>query len=390
MGTIHRYILKEVIKTFLFGLIVFTALIVIVMVGKEALKQGLPPLVALRMIPYTIPQQLRVSIPVTLLLAATTFFARMSGSNEIIALKSSGVPPWKVMWPVLLLSFVLGVFSIWIHEFGITWGTKKITQVMIAGAEEIIYSNLRTKQTLPNLGAGVSIKVKGVENKTILSPLITLGEDKIAAQSATIRMDHVKETLTFELHNLYGSGKDSMEIKAEKYEHVVALSEIIPTSSSSDRPSEMPMAQMPAAKEKHLQNQTTACNQVAAETAFTLCSGDFEEFSSPRWEAYDNRLESIQSTLNRLYLEPQRRYAAGFSCFFFVWVGANLAIWIKRSDIFASFFVCFLPILIIYYPFMELFTRSGKHGTALPIFIWTANICLGLIGIWFFKRIHRY
>lgn len=390
MSTIHRYIFRELFKTFFFGLIIFTAILVLIMVAREAVAQGIPPVLALRMVPYMLLEQFRYSVPMMLLLASTTFFARMAGSNEIIALKSAGIPPWKIIWPVVAVSCFISGATIWINEVGISWGKDNITRILVAGAEEIIYNNLRSNHSLAPSGSGLSITVKGVENKVLLGPTITLKDFSISAQKAEIKTDYTKEEMTFILYNLYGDVGNGGEITAKEHHHTISLSEIVPESGSKDRPSEMPLRKIPEAIENNKNLQKSVRDQMSAQVAFSTCLGDYENFVEPAWVRFFSQLDSIDSTINRLYLEPQRRYSTGFSCLFFVWIGANLAIFTKRADIFSSFFACFIPILILYYPFLMLGIEGGKKGTIPPVFMWTGNLCIGLIGYWFFKKIHRY
>ena len=105
-------------------------------------------------------------------------------------------------------------------------------------------------------------------------------------------------------------------------------------------------------------------------------SGDFIDMASSGWPHYRNTLQVFYSTYHRLLTEPHRRWATGFSCLFFVWVGAPLAIQMRNSDLLASFALCFLPILIVYYPLLVFGVDGAKHGTIPPWSIWAGNVLL--------------
>ncbi len=393
MKTIYIYIFREIFKSFFFALIVFTGILVLVIVAREAISHGVPPMIALRLIPYTVPEQLRITIPVVLLLSTTTFFARMAGSNEFTALKALGISPWKILWPVLVFSFFASVGYIWFSEVAVPWGMKNMSRILIAGAEEIIYSKLRIDHRFSIKDSGFEITVKGVENKRLLNPTITNKELKIAAQWAEIKIDLPRERCVIDIHNCVVSdnSKDGVtSVEFVQHEDSFPLSSVIPTDSSSTSPSKMPLKQIPGEIERHHRDRKAIHNQTAARAVFAACSGSFETFSQPVWQEEAGQLDSIQGDLYRLNLEPQRRIAAGFSCMAFVWIGMTLSIWSKKSDIFASFFACFVPILILYYPLLMLGIEWGKSGTAPPIFIWSGNLLITLVGCWFYKIIHRY
>ena len=387
MKTLHLYIFREILKTFFFALIVFTGVLVLVVVAEKAVMEGIPLTMALSLLPYTIPEQLKITIPVALLLATTTFFARMAGSNEFTALKALGVSPWKVIRPVVIFAFLVSFGYVWFTEVAVPWGQQNITRILVAGFEEIIYSKLRTDHRLAIRGTGIEISIKGVDNRRLLSPTITTKEGKITAQWAEIKIDVPNERGVISIQNANVSN-DSTNISFDYHDHPIPLASLIPTSNSQ-RPSEMSLKNIPGQIEKVQQNKRTVQNQVAARAAFA-CFGNFEEFTQPVWRESTGRMELHQSMLNKLNLEPQRRFAAGFSCLAFVWIGATLAIWSKKTDIFASFFACFVPILILYYPLLMLGIEWGKEGIAPPVFIWSGNLFIAAIGYWFYKKIYRY
>ena len=88
--------------------------------------------------------------------------------------------------------------------------------------------------------------------------------------------------------------------------------------------------------------------------------------------------------------EPPRRWANGFSCLCFALVGSTMAIRRKNSDALTSFFLCFLPILVVYYPFLFFGADRAKAGAINPNAVWLANIVLVVWGLWLLRRVIRY
>ena len=93
MRILTRYVLSEVLKVFLISVLGLTTLLVVVVIIGEAEKEDLPLTQVLQLIPYALPEALRFTVPVTLLLACTSVFARMSGANEVVAAKALGISP---------------------------------------------------------------------------------------------------------------------------------------------------------------------------------------------------------------------------------------------------------------------------------------------------------
>ena len=71
-------------------------------------------------------------------------------------------------------------------------------------------------------------------------------------------------------------------------------------------------------------------------------------------------------------------------------LGAPIGILRKNSDFLSSFFVCFLPILIVYYPLLMLGVDQAKSGLLPPWSVWTGNIVLLVCGVWLILRMRRY
>ena len=78
------------------------------------------------------------------------------------------------------------------------------------------------------------------------------------------------------------------------------------------------------------------------------------------------------------------------SCFFFVLVGVPLAIRMRNSDFWTSFGLCFLPILLVYYPLLAFGVDRAKAGDLPPYVVWLGNAVLCVAGVGLFRRVIRY
>jgi lipopolysaccharide export system permease protein len=169
----------------------------------------------------------------------------------------------------------------------------------------------------------------------------------------------------------------------------ISLSEIVPMSDS-DRPADMGLSRISTEKQKVADEIDRLRRIIAAHQTFAAMMGSVDAWVTSQIGGAKARIQSLQAYHNRLSVESPRRWATGFCCFFFVWLGAPLAIWMKKSDFFASFFACFVPILLLFYPLFAFGLSQAKGGSLPPISVWLANGGIGLIGLWFFRQIHRY
>lgn len=387
-----RYILFDILKIYFAALLLLTVLLVLIIVVNEAMTLGLTMEHAVKLVPFTLPEQLRLSIPMTLLLATTVSFSRMAGNNEIIAAKSLGIAPWQLLWPVWVLAVIFSLVCVWLNDFAVTWGRTGLTGVVYRSLEDTIYSTLAKEGKITQRFGNDSytISVERIEGKKLISPEITSHKNQstIKMSEAEIIVDYDKAVITIPFSNLIMStGSESLVVHNQTFTIPIPNQEIVNMDSKS--PSEIPLSDMEDQAEKCQMRIEQAQRRMAALTAFALATGDSNMVSQQAWDGCEQEIRNATKRLHRIHTEPPRRWANGFSCLFFVWVGAPLAIRLQKADVFASFFACFLPILALYYPFLMLGVDQAKNGTLPPSFVWIGNLCLALVGFWFVRQIHK-
>src|SRR5260221_8176617 len=122
--------------------------------------------------------------------------------------------------------------------------------------------------------------------------------------------------------------------------------------------------------------------RMAARAGFQMLSGDFDDLAGGEWYEDAKYLQYDKFTLYRLQTEPPRRWANGFTCLCFALVGSGMAIRLRNYDALTSFFMCFAPILLVYYPFLLFGVDRAKAGTITPYAVWLANVVLIVWGLW--------
>jgi lipopolysaccharide export system permease protein len=139
--------------------------------------------------------------------------------------------------------------------------------------------------------------------------------------------------------------------------------------------------------------QIAMINQIeqsaAAKMAMGILSGRVEQ-TTPAAVAWEREaVEWEKMRLRRIVMEPWRRWASGFACLCFVLVGAPMAIRMRNADFLTSFFLCFLPILLMYYPMFMFGLSRVKSGAMPPPAVWLGNVLITLWGIWLLRRVIR-
>lgn len=179
MYILTRYVVMEVLKYFLLTLIGLTLIVTVVMGVSQGLRQGLPPMVMLSVMPYMLPEMLVITLPVSMLLSVSIVYGRMTGMNEVVALKSLGINPMVIVWPVIIFAFLLSLGTIWMQEIAAVWCRPSYARVAAESVEEIAYGMLQTNHSIgPPYTPQFSITVKRVDGRILIQPTITIFGDE--------------------------------------------------------------------------------------------------------------------------------------------------------------------------------------------------------------------
>ena len=86
-------------------------------------------------------------IPVAMLYAVSSVFGRMTGANEIVALKSLGISPMAAVWPAVVLAAFLSLGTVCMYEIDATRCKNKCRQVFLDSIEDVLYSVLQKEKS---------------------------------------------------------------------------------------------------------------------------------------------------------------------------------------------------------------------------------------------------
>lgn len=373
-----RYVVGEIIKVFLSALLVMTAIMTVAFAVNEGIRKGLPPALILQSMPFILPQMLGFTIPGGMLFAVNSVFGRMAGTNEIVALKSLGISPLAVVWPVVLLSLFLSVATVWFYDLSAAWCRPQLRRFLVESVEEIAYGMLRAERSFRS--PQFSITVKRVEGRKLIQPTITLparGDTPaitLWGEEAELISDHETGTLMFRCRrgevDVAGRGRAAFPDRVEQ---------AIPFDAPKQKIHRdwLTLAQIPA------------CVALLKENV-ALLEAQRAERAPPETPSEAESRQGARNNLLKIQAEPHRRISSGFSCLCFVMLGAPVAMRSRRIDFLTSFFACFLPILLIYYPLLIIGEKLATSGALHPGIIWIGNAILIGLGVLLMRKVVRY
>jgi lipopolysaccharide export system permease protein len=117
---LDRWLLSELLGPLLFGIGAFTAVSLSVGAVFELVRRiaesGLPLDVAVQVLLLELPSFLVLSFPMATLMATLLTFSRLTGNSELTALRSVGVPTWRMVAPALALALLMSLLTFGFNE----------------------------------------------------------------------------------------------------------------------------------------------------------------------------------------------------------------------------------------------------------------------------------
>jgi lipopolysaccharide export system permease protein len=140
--TLDRYILKEILSPFLFGLGAFTILFfsveTLIGVARMISESDVPFTLVIEYLGCRLPQVLIFTFPMATLMACLLAFGRLSGEAELTALRASGISFIRIALPALLFFVALSGFSYWLNDSVVPHKMKRAYEILFDSQKEDI------------------------------------------------------------------------------------------------------------------------------------------------------------------------------------------------------------------------------------------------------------
>ncbi len=389
------YVLGDVIQLFVVMLVGLTSFIMLGVVLHSMIANDLGVEVFTQLLPYASVMSLQFAIPSSLLFAVCTVFGRISADNEITAIKSCGISPLEIVKPTLIFALIISPLAVWVIELAVSWGLPGIQRVVSHSLEATVYRTLKKNRSYTSQ-AGIAIHVQDVEGRWLIKPNIQNYSGggvpaNISAERGKISLNPANESLTIELEKyvfdqgdklILDGGQDTLKLE-------LPLTKAAQRNKVSSSASMIPLRDIGSKRRELTEQLDEHRAAMLSRCSMALASGRLAWLHDQKSEEHRVFAKSGNEKMLRLKAEPWRRWAQGFSCFCFVFMGIPLAIRLKTADFTATFGVCFLAILVLYYPLFILGTDKAKGGEWHVSGPWLANLALVLIGARMLRRIYR-
>ena len=361
MKILRKYIIKEIIVMFLFSLAIFTFTLVIgniIRLAELVINRGVDIKLVSRLFLYLIPFLLSYTIPMSILTGVLLVFGRLSGDNEIIAIRASGINIYRLSVPLLMVGLLFSLFSIVLAD--------KIIPQMHFESRKII-KNIGVKTPAAYLEPGTFIK----SFKGYIIFIYEIDKNKLKGV------------------RIYQPQKDrsTRTIIAEKGEFVTLENQnavkLKLTNGTSDEPNPKNPVNFYKLNFKTYY-LTLNVDESTAPSDYTEKKPKEMNFQEIKNEV--KRLGQYHVDTPALVTEFHRKISVSFASLVFVIIGIPLGIFTRRGEKTIQFAIA-LGVIVVYYLLMAVSMALSLKGIGNPAYwMYLPNIIIGAIGLYMLRK----
>ena len=362
MRILDRYILKDVLLTFLACLLVFLFLYVIsdtLSRLEDILKHHIGIRVICAFYRASLPIMLAQTAPIAILLATIYTFGRLNRNNELIIIRSSGLSLWQIAMPVVLCGLILSLGMLIINARIIPR-----SQVEAEGIKKQLEGNPKVE---PQEAVISNLTSYGLENRLFF---INSFDVKNSAMEGITILEHDRnQNLIAKITAKRGIYKDHLWIFYEF------------TKLNFDPEGHI------AGDGIYSQEEIMSITETPQD--FIQQRKRSELMTSAQLEDYIWKLKKSTATgaVRSLLVDLHRRYSSAFTSLVLILLGIPFSFIIrKRSNIFSSFGIC-IALSFLYYVACGIGLALGKSGAIFPLLsCWLAPIIFSSSAVWLIQK----
>jgi len=186
--TLYRYLMKELFPSFLLGVVGFTFILLtgrILQLTELFVNKGIPLGYILTLLYFLLPSFLVLTIPMATLLSVLLTFNRLSGDNEITALKASGVSLYQMTPPVLLLALSTTLATTFLSLYSLPRANQASRSLLYEMASSRAHAGVR-ERVFNDEFEGLVLYVERVTPRTFQWENVFISDSRNVAETHTI------------------------------------------------------------------------------------------------------------------------------------------------------------------------------------------------------------
>jgi lipopolysaccharide export system permease protein len=409
----YRYIGREFLLSFSVSFAFFFFMFFInqlLLLAEDILQKDVPFLAVARLILYSIPAIIALSVPFATLVGTLMAMGRLSGDNEIVAFRAAGFPLTTLFSPVFVLAVLLSLASFMVNDVLLPLGTLNFGRLY----RELLYANpalelepYSVKRYQEDTLVTGSVGPGRVGQFVIIDNDAQGNRRTIIAESAELLREGDPNTIGLVLSGVTAiSATDSTNYNYSiaRSMHYNILLQDITVAIRSPGPREMSARDV----QREILQKESALNtrrsewrsELALRTLETqlvwldVLKGRTDRASAGRISTETARLAGqrpFDRSLQVYRLEYHKKYSIPFAAVSFVVLAFPLGLYSKRSGRGVGFGIG----LLVATTYWAMLIGGQTFGTQRPnvppaLAMWLPNILFVLVGLLvFFRRSHR-
>ncbi len=379
-------VLRDFIGPFVFAVIVLTAVLLldkIFLLVDLLVKKGIPFLAVAELMLYSTPFVLEFAVPMGILIASVMLFGRLAQDNELTAIRSAGINPFRLLIPLIIFTTILTILMTLFNGFILPEANHRARNLI---------SDIARKKPAVRIYEGVFLDdfpgyilyIGSIDDRTGKISDVTIWEKKnpddiptlIKSKTGKISTSPDEKYFIIELE----SGEISELVDREKYRHLSFDYYVI----------NLPIdVEFMRRERKYRSDQELVHSDLYAKTKSLKKEirdlkkeiKSLNQISDINLRKY--RLDDTQAKLrsriaeyNQFATELEKKYALAIACIVFLFWGAGLGGYIKRSGLGVGFIVG-LVFFAVYYILILAGEEFAEAGRITPfIGMWFSNLIL--------------
>lgn len=359
MKMLDRYVTREMLVPFLFGICVFTSLFVssdLLRLASLVVEVGAPVEAVVKVFFLQMPQVIVYTLPMSVLLATLLALSRLSSTNEIISMRASGLHFARIVAPVWVVAALVSVAAFLLNEVVVPVTNYEAERVM---AEEVRGRSLPTRQE--------HVVIRGQEGSAVNWILYARTFDGTAQTMGDIVLTRLENHRPVETTSARRAvWVDEAWYMEDTVSHLYLGDGRVVTLSYPEGRQPMQIRQTPS--------------EIAARNK------DPDQMSLTELREHVAVLREQGVDVKKLEVQLYQKYALPLASLIFALVAAPLGMQPARSASSIGFGIS-IVIIFIYYVLMSLGTALGQSGTLPPVIGgWLQNIVIGGTGVFLIIR----
>jgi len=143
--TLHRYILRELMKVFLLASVALALIVTLGSILQPVQEYGVGPRQVVHFMGYFMPISLTFVLPMAALFAGALVYGRFASDNELDACRASGISLLTLVYPGLALAIMVAIANLILSFHVMPVFVRRAESSLKADAKQILFRNIRQR-----------------------------------------------------------------------------------------------------------------------------------------------------------------------------------------------------------------------------------------------------